>query len=47
MAKLLGLEDRMVWQDVVQSEEEETADVAAFREAFNEWDFTVATDDAK
>ncbi|KAL2161655.1 hypothetical protein VTH06DRAFT_8217 [Thermothelomyces fergusii] len=43
MAKLLGLEDRTVWQDVVQSEQEETADVAAFREAFKEWDFTLAT----
>ncbi|KAL2137019.1 hypothetical protein VTI74DRAFT_10495 [Chaetomium olivicolor] len=42
MAKLLGLEDRMVWQDVVQSEQEETADVAAFRKAFKEWDFTLA-----
>lgn len=42
MAKLLGLENRMVWQDVVQSEKEETADVAAFRKAFKEWDFTLA-----
>lgn len=41
MAKLLGLEDRTFWQDVVQSEEEETADVAAFRKAFKEWDFTL------
>ncbi|KAK4237548.1 CwfJ C-terminus 2-domain-containing protein-like protein [Achaetomium macrosporum] len=40
MAKLLGLEDRTIWQDVVQSEEEETADVQAFRKAFKEWDFT-------
>ncbi|KAK4116554.1 hypothetical protein N656DRAFT_774849 [Canariomyces notabilis] len=44
MAKLLGLEDRTVWQDVVQSQEEEEADVAAFREAFKEWDFTLAGD---
>lgn len=43
MAKLLGLEERTVWQDVVQSEEEEAADVAAFRKAFKEWDFTLAT----
>ncbi len=42
MAKLLGLEERMVWQDVAQSEQEETADVAAFRELFKEWDFTLA-----
>ncbi|KAL2261365.1 hypothetical protein VTK26DRAFT_4317 [Humicola hyalothermophila] len=43
MAKLLGLESRTVWQEVVQSEEEEKADVAAFREAFKEWDFTLAS----
>ncbi|GAB1310761.1 CwfJ domain-containing protein [Madurella fahalii] len=43
MAKLLGLENRTIWQDVVQSEEEETADVAAFRNAFKEWDFTIAS----
>ncbi|KAK3900805.1 CwfJ C-terminus 2-domain-containing protein-like protein [Staphylotrichum tortipilum] len=42
MAKLLGLEDRMVWQDVAQTEEEEKKDVATFREAFKEWDFTLA-----
>jgi hypothetical protein len=42
MAKLLGLEDRTFWQDVVQTEQEETADVAAFRKAFKEWDFTLA-----
>ncbi|KAK0624753.1 CwfJ C-terminus 1-domain-containing protein-like protein [Bombardia bombarda] len=42
MAKLLGLEDRTFWQDIGQSEKEETADVARFREAFKEWDFTLA-----
>jgi hypothetical protein len=42
MAKLLGLEHRTVWQDVAQSEEEETADVVAFRAAFKPWDFTLA-----
>lgn len=42
MAKLLGLENRTFWQDVVQSEQEETADVAAFRKAFKDWDFTLA-----
>lgn len=42
MAKLLGLEERLIWQDVGQDEEEEKADVAAFRKAFQEWDFTLA-----
>lgn len=42
MAKLLGLESRAVWQNCVQEEEEEMKDVAAFREAFKEWDFTMA-----
>lgn len=41
MAKLLGLEERIFWQDVGQTEEEEKADAAAFRAAFKEWDFTV------
>ncbi|KAK4200204.1 CwfJ C-terminus 2-domain-containing protein-like protein [Triangularia verruculosa] len=40
MAKLLKLEKRTFWQDVVQTEEEETAEVSAFREAFKEWNFT-------
>ncbi|ROT37197.1 hypothetical protein SODALDRAFT_340572 [Sodiomyces alkalinus F11] len=40
VAKLLGLENRLVWQDCVQSEEDESKDVAAFREAFHDWDFT-------
>lgn len=42
LAKLLGLEERLRWQDVEQSEEEETADAQAFREAFKAWDFTLA-----
>ncbi|KAL2757361.1 hypothetical protein ACRALDRAFT_2057153 [Sodiomyces alcalophilus JCM 7366] len=42
VAKLLGLENRLVWQDCAQSEEEENKDVAAFREAFRDWDFTLA-----
>jgi len=42
MAKLLGLENRVVWQDVAQSEEEEKTDVEAFRGAFKEFDFTLA-----
>lgn len=40
LAKLLGLESRLSWQDCVQTEEEETQDVAAVRDAFKEWDFT-------
>ncbi|KAK1979734.1 CwfJ C-terminus 1-domain-containing protein-like protein [Colletotrichum cereale] len=39
VAKLLGLEKRFVWQDCVQTKEEEEQDVAALREAFKEWDF--------
>ncbi|PTB62933.1 hypothetical protein BBK36DRAFT_1136460 [Trichoderma citrinoviride] len=41
LAKLLGLESRVSWQDCAQSVEEETRDVEAFREAFKEWDFTL------
>ncbi|KAM7199285.1 Protein similar to CwfJ C-terminus 1 domain containing protein [Rhypophila sp. PSN 637] len=40
MAKLLGLEERLRWQDVVQTEAEETADVEALKVAFKAWDFT-------
>lgn len=40
LAKLMGLEDRVIWQDCAQTVEEETRDVEAFREAFKEWDFT-------
>ncbi|KAM0332053.1 hypothetical protein ACHAQA_002322 [Verticillium albo-atrum] len=42
VAKLLGLEDRFVWQDCAQNVDEEKADVAAFRDAFLDWDFTQA-----
>ncbi|OIW34570.1 hypothetical protein CONLIGDRAFT_626600 [Coniochaeta ligniaria NRRL 30616] len=42
LAKLLRLEERLVWQDVGQSVEEEGKDAQAFREAFKEWDFTLA-----
>ncbi|KAI1478861.1 hypothetical protein K445DRAFT_23960 [Daldinia sp. EC12] len=42
VAKLLGLEDRLYWQDVVQSVAEETQDVEKFKEAFKPWDFTLA-----
>lgn len=40
LAKLMGMEDRVIWQDCAQTIEEETKDVEAFREAFKEWDFT-------
>jgi hypothetical protein len=40
MAKLLRLEDRLIWRDVAQTEEEEKTDIAAFRKAFSDWDFT-------
>lgn len=40
IAKLLGLENRLVWQDCAQTEEEESNDVAQYREAFKPWDFT-------
>jgi len=40
MAKLLGLEQRLYWQDVVQSTPEETADVEKFKKTFEAWDFT-------
>jgi hypothetical protein len=42
LAKLLRLEKRLIWQDVGQSEQEETRDAQAFKEAFKEWDFTFA-----
>ena len=42
MAKLIfGDEKRVFWKDVVQGEEEEKRDVAEFRGAFKEWDFTL------
>ncbi|CAK7271020.1 hypothetical protein SEPCBS119000_004385 [Sporothrix epigloea] len=43
IAKLLGLEaTRSVWQDCLQTEAEEEADVEAFRAAYATWDFTLA-----
>ncbi|KAI0600011.1 CwfJ C-terminus 1-domain-containing protein-like protein [Biscogniauxia sp. FL1348] len=42
MAKLLGLEARLSWRDVIQSLEEETTDVEKFKEAFKPWDFAMA-----
>ncbi|KAL4784311.1 CwfJ C-terminus 1-domain-containing protein-like protein [Aspergillus varians] len=41
MAKLMQLERRIHWKDDVQSQEEEEADAAAFKEAFKEFDFTL------
>ncbi|KAI9171463.1 CWF19-like protein mug161 [Paramyrothecium foliicola] len=41
LAKLMGLEKRIIWQDCAQTVEEETKDVEAFREAFKPWDFTL------
>lgn len=42
LSKLLGLDDRLIWRDVEQTVEEETAEAQAFREAFKPWDFTIA-----
>ncbi|KAJ8123845.1 hypothetical protein ONZ43_g296 [Nemania bipapillata] len=41
MAKLLGLEARLSWRDVVQSTAEETEDVDKFKAAFKPWDFSL------
>ncbi|EGS16962.1 uncharacterized protein CTHT_0072860 [Thermochaetoides thermophila DSM 1495] len=41
IARLLDEEDRVTWQNVVQTPEEEAADVAASQEAFFEWNFTL------
>lgn len=40
LAKLLGLEKRIQWRDCEQTEDEEKADVEAFKAAFKEWDFS-------
>lgn len=40
MAKLLGLEGRVDWKNVVQPILEETEDVNKFNEVFKPWDFT-------
>lgn len=42
LAKLLGIEERLYWQDVVQPIAEETEDVEKFKSAFKPWDFTIA-----
>ncbi|KAF2968824.1 hypothetical protein GQX73_g4781 [Xylaria multiplex] len=41
MAKLLGLEARLSWRDVVQSTAEEVTDVDKFKAAFKPWDFSL------
>ncbi|KAI1426595.1 CwfJ C-terminus 2-domain-containing protein-like protein [Xylaria sp. FL1777] len=41
MAKLLGLEARLSWRDVVQSTAEEIEDVDKFKAAFKPWDFSL------
>lgn len=41
LAKLLGLERRLQWRDCVQSVEEETLEVEAFKAAFKAYDFTI------
>ena len=42
MAKLMGLERRINWKDAVQTQEDEEADATAFKEAFKEFDFSLA-----
>jgi hypothetical protein len=41
LAKLLGLEKRIQWRDCAQTEEEESRDIEAFKNAFKEFDFTL------
>lgn len=41
MAKLLGLETRYNWRDVVQSDDEDKKDANAFKAAFKEFDFSL------
>ncbi|KAL8930481.1 MAG: hypothetical protein Q9208_000665 [Pyrenodesmia sp. 3 TL-2023] len=41
MAKLLGLEERKNWRDCAQTDEEETKDAAAFKEAFKKFDWAL------
>lgn len=45
LAKLLGLEKRMNWQDCGQSEEEETQEADAFKEVFKAFDFSLGEDE--
>ena len=40
MAKLVGLEDRIHWQDCKQTEDEELSDAEAFKRAYKQFEFT-------
>ncbi|TID22039.1 hypothetical protein E6O75_ATG10833 [Venturia nashicola] len=40
LAKLLGLENRVAWQNCGQTQEDEEADIEAFKTAFKSFDFT-------
>lgn len=42
LAKLLGLEDRTDWRACSQAQAEEEADATAFKEAFKQFDFSLA-----
>lgn len=46
IAKLLGLEKRVRWQDCGQSEEEETREAEAFKKVFEKHDFSLVEDGA-
>jgi len=41
LAKLLGLEKRFNWRDCDQTQDEETADAEAFKDAFKAYDFAL------
>ncbi|CAI7638471.1 unnamed protein product [Penicillium bialowiezense] len=45
MGKLLLLDKRLDWKDCTQTEDEETKDAEAFKEAFKSHDFTMETDE--
>lgn len=40
LAKLLGLEKRIIWRDCQQTDVEETADADVFKKAYAEFDFS-------
>jgi hypothetical protein len=41
LAKLLGLQKRIRWQECLQTEEAEKQDVEAFKAAFKDFDFSI------
>ncbi|OQD91668.1 hypothetical protein PENSOL_c050G04206 [Penicillium solitum] len=45
MGKVLYLDDRINWKDCVQTDEEETVDADAFKEAFKKHDFAMETEE--